>query len=262
LYNVSLDWSGSLYCGMTLVWDYVNRIVDISMPGYIEAALHKFQHLPPLAAQDAPHSLNKPVYASKTQFANNKDDALLVNAKTISLIQQIVGTFLYYAIAIDPTMLAALGDLSSDQTRATPQTWDAIVWLLNYAHTHPDATICYNASNIWLHVYSKASYLSVSCACSHAAGHFTLSIRPHGATKARTTEPTCNGPIHSICKIKKNVMGSAAEAKIGAAYIKAQEAKNIRTTLAKMGHSQPSTPIQVNNITAVGFAKDTMKQKR
>jgi hypothetical protein len=29
-----------------------------------------------------------------------------------------------------------------------------------------------------------------------------------------------------------------------------------------MGHLQPSTPIQVDNTTAVGFANDTMKQKR
>jgi hypothetical protein len=29
-----------------------------------------------------------------------------------------------------------------------------------------------------------------------------------------------------------------------------------------MGHPQPSTPIQVDNTTAVGFANDTMKQKR
>jgi hypothetical protein len=60
----------------------------------------------------------------------------------------------------------------------------------------------------------------------------------------------------------KNVIGSAAEAKIGAAYTNDQEAVPIQTTLAEMGHLQPSTPIQVDNTTAVGFANDTMKQKR
>jgi hypothetical protein len=33
MYTVTKDWSGDLYCGIPLTWDYVNRTVDISMPG-------------------------------------------------------------------------------------------------------------------------------------------------------------------------------------------------------------------------------------
>ena len=36
----------------------------------------------------------------------------------------------------------------------------------------------------------------------------------------------------------------------------------IRTTLAKMGHPQPPTPMQVDNTTTDGFANRTIKQKR
>ena len=59
-----------------------------------------------------------------------------------------------------------------------------------------------------------------------------------------------------------NVMGSAAEAEIGAAYINGQEAVTIRTLLRELGHLQPATPIQVDNSTADGFANNTIKQKR
>jgi hypothetical protein len=31
-YTVSKDWKGSLYCGITLNWDYANKHVDLSMP--------------------------------------------------------------------------------------------------------------------------------------------------------------------------------------------------------------------------------------
>jgi hypothetical protein len=34
-YTVSKDLSGGLYCGITLKWDYSNKHVDLSMPGYI-----------------------------------------------------------------------------------------------------------------------------------------------------------------------------------------------------------------------------------
>jgi hypothetical protein len=32
-YNISSNWKGSAYCGLTLEWDYKNRTVDLSMPG-------------------------------------------------------------------------------------------------------------------------------------------------------------------------------------------------------------------------------------
>jgi hypothetical protein len=46
-YNISSDWNGSAYCGFTLDWDCKNRTVDLSIPGYIKAALHKYQHAAP-----------------------------------------------------------------------------------------------------------------------------------------------------------------------------------------------------------------------
>ena len=62
-------------------------------------------------------------------------------------------------------------------------------------------------------------------------------------SKPPITRPRLNGTIHSISRIMSKVMGSAAEAKIGAAYINGQEAVPIRTMLLNIGHPQPATPI-------------------
>jgi hypothetical protein len=44
-YKIKEDWTGSLYTGLTIDWDYDNGTVDISMPGYYaKAALKRFQH--------------------------------------------------------------------------------------------------------------------------------------------------------------------------------------------------------------------------
>jgi hypothetical protein len=32
-YNISSDWNGAAYCGLTLEWYYKNLTVDLSMPG-------------------------------------------------------------------------------------------------------------------------------------------------------------------------------------------------------------------------------------
>ena len=57
-------------------------------------------------------------------------------------------------------------------------------------------------------------------------------------------------------------MSSAAEAEIGATFHNGQESVPIRTTLQKLGHPQPPTPIRVDNSTAEGFANGTINQKR
>ena len=64
-YTISVDKSGSQYCGFTIKWNYPEQYVDISMPGYIGKALHKFRHPAPRKPQYAPHTWTKPVYGAK-----------------------------------------------------------------------------------------------------------------------------------------------------------------------------------------------------
>jgi hypothetical protein len=75
-------------------------------------------------------------------------------------LQEVIGIFLFYGRAVDNTMLAALGTLVTAQTGSTEKTMDALVQLLDYAATHPDATIRYYKNDMILYVHSDASYLS------------------------------------------------------------------------------------------------------
>jgi hypothetical protein len=65
IYNISSDWNGGDYCGLMLDWDYKKCTVDSSMPGYIKAALHKYQHPVPARPEHAPHTWNPPLYGAK-----------------------------------------------------------------------------------------------------------------------------------------------------------------------------------------------------
>jgi hypothetical protein len=67
LYECTTDWDGTLYCDITLEWDYLARTVNLSMPGYINTALHKFQHLLPSRPEHSLHAWNKPVFGQTTQ---------------------------------------------------------------------------------------------------------------------------------------------------------------------------------------------------
>ena len=43
-YEIEVDWEGQCFCGISLKWDYEKGTVDLSVPGYIKAALHRFAH--------------------------------------------------------------------------------------------------------------------------------------------------------------------------------------------------------------------------
>lgn len=51
-----MNWSGTKYCGLTLDWDYKNREVHISMPGYVKKALTKFKHSRLAKNKNQPHA--------------------------------------------------------------------------------------------------------------------------------------------------------------------------------------------------------------
>ena len=144
--TLKTDWAGTLYCGIKLKWEYTCLTVDLSMTGYINAIFLKYQHPEPFKPQHAPHIWDKPQYVQTTQYAKPTDNTPKLNTEGINHIQKVSGTLLYYARAIDSTMLMAINAISSAQATGTTATAAAVAWLLNYAVIHPNATIRYNAS--------------------------------------------------------------------------------------------------------------------
>jgi hypothetical protein len=258
-FTVSTDWEGKNYCGLTLDWHYNKGFVDISMPNYVHTALMKFQHKQNSRPCHAPHKWTRPAYGKQTQYAPPPDDTDLLKTKQeIRRIQAIVGTFLYYARAIDCTMLPALNQISTQQSKPTQQTNEDANMLLDFAATYPDAKIRFHASDMILNIDTDAAYLVMPNAKSRIAGYFYLSSLP----STSNIPVPINGPILVECTTIKHVVGSAAEAECGGCYHNAQKAIPIRIALAELGHPQPKTPLKTDNSTAAGFANNSMRQKR
>ena len=126
--------------------------------------------------------------------------------------------------------------------------------LLDYLASQEEAILTYSASEMVLAVHSDAGYLNEPNARSRAGGHFFLSN--HAA------HPPNNGAILNLAQIIKNVMSSATEAELGALFITTREAVYIRNILTAMGHKQPATPIQTDNLTAEGVINNKIQPKR
>jgi hypothetical protein len=239
---------------MTLKWDYNNRTCNISMPGYVSNVLSKFQHDAPKHPQYTPSRYVTPVYGAKTQYAT-KDEPPPLTANQCLTIQKVTGSVLYYARAVDPTVLMPLNDIAMEQTKATEKTKAATNQMLDYLATHPDATIRYHASETILHIHSDASYLSVSNARSRLGGLFFLGNKSPEQDKL-------NGSILNVASGVKNVFASAAESEVGACFHNAQSGAPLRVTLTELGHTQPPMPLRTYNSTAYSIVNETIKQKR
>ena len=130
-YELSTDWGGTLYCGITITWDYFKRIVDLSMLNYISSMLHKYQHPPPKCSQHSPHPWNRPTYGATEQLIKAPDTTKPLELSEVKWIQKIVGTLLYYARAVDATILVALGTIAAQQASATQSTSRYVTHLLD-----------------------------------------------------------------------------------------------------------------------------------
>jgi hypothetical protein len=175
--------------------------------------------------------------------------------KEIKCIQDIVGILLYYARAVDPTLLATLSAIfAACQSKGTRAVANACHQLLDYITTHPNAGIWYKVCNMVLSVHTDVSYLSKPGGKSRVAGYFYLSNH--------NDKDFNNCAILTLSTIIKHVMPSASKEELAALYYGCKLATPLQTTLEELGHVQPtSTPITTNNITAQGQTIGTMTPK-
>jgi hypothetical protein len=120
----------------------------------------RYAHIAPLKPQHCPLSPNPINYGKDNQAPNLTDDSPLLDEAGKKLIQQVVGSFLYYARAVHPIILMALSNIATQQAAPTENTKKQVDQFLNYMWTHPDAIIRHRASDMILNVHSDASYLS------------------------------------------------------------------------------------------------------
>jgi hypothetical protein len=128
--------------------------------------------------------------------------------------------------------------------------------MLDYLVHNVTAKVRFHASDMIMNIHLDASYLSEAKACSRTCGHFFMGWQPADGKPIRI-----NGAFHVSDNILPFVVASAAEAELGALYHNFQTSIVFCRTLEAMGHKQPKTPVHCDNATAVGIAKNTVKQQ-
>lgn len=134
--------------------------MSISIPGYVKKALLRFGINTPTKPQDSPHPFSAPVYGRKEQTMPTIPDEPEISEQDMKFIEQVLGTFLYYGQAEDPTMLLTINVNACAKKHGMKNTLDAVMQFLEYAVSHPDSKITYHATDMILKIHTDASYLS------------------------------------------------------------------------------------------------------
>jgi hypothetical protein len=225
------------------------------MPGYIKKKLQEYKHLLPGRIQNCPYSPKPKQFGSDAQAPLVPDETALLDARGIKRIQQIVGSILYYARAVDMTILMALSSIAVEQMKATEKTMGHCIQQLDYLASNLEAKVRYHALDMVMNIHSNALYLSKTKARSRACGHFFMGWMP------KNEEPIkLNGTFYVNTTILRFVVASVAEAELGALFHNCQDGIIFWQTLTYLGHPQPKTPVHCDNATAVGIANNTVKR--
>ena len=78
-YEFSEDWEGKNYVGLTFDWDYEEKRVHVSMPGYVDHTLIRFKHGTPRQGQDQPYKHTVSTYGIRQQFTVTPDGTTLLD---------------------------------------------------------------------------------------------------------------------------------------------------------------------------------------
>jgi hypothetical protein len=227
------------------------------MPGYITKKLQEYKHIKSKTIQTCPYSPAPKQFGTEAQRPLDDDTSPRLDKIGIKRVQQIVGSILYYARAVDMTVLMALSMIAIEQTKATEKTMAKCCQLLDYLTYHSEAKIRFYAPDMIMNIHSDASYLSEGRARSRTCGHFFMGWLPHDGYPIQL-----DGAFHVSTNVFHFVVASAAEAELGALFHNCQTGLIFRSTLEDMGHVQPQTPVHCDNATAVGIANNTVKCQR
>ena len=177
------------------------------MPGYVESALKRFGVTLASEGTHSPLAYHAIIHGPQME---SFDTSPRLGPDKVKRIQQIIGVFLYYARAVDESMLCALNKLASRQSNPTEDLEKDVNRFLQYAATYPNGKLTFWPSDLKLFIHSDASYCSESNSRSRAGGFYFL------GHKHADGNNQINGGLGSLSKIMPNVLSSVAESEYAA----------------------------------------------
>jgi hypothetical protein len=220
------------HLGMTLDYDRSAGTLSLSMPGYISQLLE--QHTDrPLSFQQTPALYTPVQYGTKGAQQVTVDPTPAATDIAKQQLQSIVGSLLYYARAVDPSLMTAVCALSAQQSNPTEAATAAADRLLGYVAAYPDNQLVYRSSDMQLKFASDASHNSRPKGRSVGGGIIYAGDADNN---------NINGAIDAFSSVIGVVVMSAYEAEVAALYMTMQRCEWLRQVFSAFGFKQRPHP--------------------
>lgn len=255
LYRITVDLEGKRYVGIDTLYDKSARKMVLSMDRYYEKALSALGVEKGTREPAAPMPYTAPAYGRHGPQRTASDTSPAASPAEKRFLQRCLGTWLYPARWIDPTLLPALSRLAAQQCSPTKRTMHHLQILLQWIAWHPTPRQTIRASDMRLFGAADASYLSEPASRSRAGEVLWLG----------DADGTVSAPLACSSSIIPIVVCSATEAEYASLFLTGGHVTWIRTILQEMGFPQPSSPgtvLLTDNDCARGLACRTTKQRR
>jgi hypothetical protein len=102
-----------------LKWNYDKGYANLSMPKYVLKQLTRYAHPAPLKPQHCPFLPNPISYGKDNQAPTLTDEVPLSSTPVRNALNKSSAVFLYYARAVDPTLLMALSNIACQSAAPT-----------------------------------------------------------------------------------------------------------------------------------------------
>ena len=92
-YEISEDWDGALYCGISLQWNYDLGYVDTAMPHYVTQHIKQYEHKLPTKPQHTPLLPAPRKCGAAAQESEPPDTSPPLDAKYKIFVECVLGSF-------------------------------------------------------------------------------------------------------------------------------------------------------------------------
>jgi hypothetical protein len=150
-----------------------------------------------LKPQHCPYLPNPIKYSKDNQLPSPINNSPLLDKAGKKRVQQIVGSQLYYARAVDPTILMALPEISSQQAAPTENTMKRVNHFLDYMWIHPDAVIRYRR----ILPTGTKKHAAEPVVISSSAAYHTMATPLNSTAPSVPNAPPSNSLLHPQPKL-------------------------------------------------------------
>ena len=255
MYAIRTNDKANKFLGFHIDYNKTTREICIDLHAYIAKMLVRHYPNGPPPRQKSPAVYKQQDYGKPgPQFAEEPDSSPRLPDPLVKHIQKVVGSLLYFAVALDTTILPAVTAIASAQAHPTRAVLEALDHLVGYVAYNQHNKVVFRASSMRMHCATDVSHQSRPGSRGVAAALFYC---------GDSVDPSLlNGAIDAYSSLISVVTASVAETEYAGVFLAAQRGAGLRTTLSDLKYPQPETIIFCDNSCAVGLASDTVKAKR